>query len=371
MSGHAAGVLTRADIHNIRHYVQHKHGDLPLERRAEIVADAMQRIVLRQLPEFEAEQQRAVMHGVLREVVAEKGVPVGEAHIFEASMSLDIDRPDVILPLHKWTEKRLGAAIDFRLFREAVNEGKRIAADPSLGLTAWDAIVGAAGLHVEASLEERGEIALSGVVSSLPGTRRRRKAAVYLALSLVICTGMLYYGWRLLHPETEAVPRTPVVSQPRLQHREAKPVNALPGNLRFAEVDRGRLVHYLRAKESMLAEEPYLSAIIRAAQEFDIHPLLLFAITGQEQGFVPKTAKRAKEIANNPFNVFYSWEAYNTTIADSARIAGRTINRLSFERPANVDPVEWINREYAEDKNWSTGVNRILKSMMAQIMTDQ
>ena len=42
----------------------------------------------------------------------------------------------------------------------------------------------------------------------------------------------------------------------------------------------------------------------------------------------------SRKIANNPFNVYHSWQEFNTTIDDSARIAGNTIIRLSFERPA-------------------------------------
>ena len=52
MRTEAVSILTPTEIRNIRHYVQHKYGDLPSERRAEIVADAMQRIVMKQLPDF-------------------------------------------------------------------------------------------------------------------------------------------------------------------------------------------------------------------------------------------------------------------------------------------------------------------------------
>ncbi|QHW34539.1 hypothetical protein GZH47_29595 [Paenibacillus rhizovicinus] len=372
MYGQAASVLTRADIHKIRHYVQHKHGDLPTERRAEIVADAMQRIVLRQLPEFQKDEQLIVMKKLLREVVAGEGIPVSEAHIFEASMSLDVDQPDVILPLHKWTETRLGMTIDFRLFREAVNEGRRLAAEPSLGMPAWDAVIGTAGLRGEQRNEEGVELEKPLGLTGLPFSQRQRKAVVYSAMIALLCAAMLLYGWRLLHPQAVHVAQPPVVMKlPEPMPSVMKPQNALPDNLRFVEVDRTRLVQYLRAKKSLLAEEPYLGAILRAAQAHDIHPLLMFAITGQEQAFVPKTAKNAKQIANNPFNVYYSWQAFNTTIEESARIAGNTINRLSYKRPANVDAIQWINREYAQDENWSTGVNSILRTMVASIMTDK
>ncbi|NBD23451.1 glucosaminidase domain-containing protein [Paenibacillus glycinis] len=373
MYSNAAGVLTRADIHKIRHYVHHKHGDLPTERRAEIVADAMQRIVLRQLPEFPEEQKQTVMRTVLRDVVAGRGMPVNDSFIFEACVKLDdAGEPELLEALHVWAEKRLGTVIAPDLFREAVAEGRRIASAPEIGVTAWDAVIGTVGLQDPGRIAGSSSLGIEGTLASLGANRTRTKPGVYLAMSVALCLAMLGYGWWTLRPAPVAIERSPVVTRVSVQ---APPVvklkNALPEHLRYAEVDRQRLVRYLRTKSSLLAEEPYLSAIIKAAKDHDIHPLLMFAITGQEQGFVPKTAKNAAKIANNPFNVFYSWKSFNTTIDESARIAGNTINRLSFERPDDVDPVKWINREYAEDTNWSDGVNSLFKAMIAQITTDK
>jgi hypothetical protein len=123
----------------------------------------------------------------------------------------------------------------------------------------------------------------------------------------------------------------------------------------------------LTSRNSLLADEPYFTDIMMTAKEFDIHPALLFAITGQEQGFVPKNNKRAREIVNNPFNVYYSWQDFNTTTKESAQIAARTINRLSKDRPEGTEPLVWINRQYAEDPNWSTGVSSIFRSIISHL----
>ncbi|MBO7746013.1 glucosaminidase domain-containing protein [Paenibacillus sp. MWE-103] len=378
MYGQAAGVLTNADIRKLRHYVQHKHGALPNERRAEIVADAMQRIVLRQLPDFPEDAKHTVMRALIRDVAAGKALPVNEALIYETCMQLDTELPELLRPLHAWCEKRAGIAIDPARFREALAESRVIAASPELGLSAWDAVVGAAGLRDSGRFVPRGAFAAEALPVRLPEPVRlpARKAAklpsgAYLAMSLALCAAMLGYGWWSVRPVPAEIerPRT-IVRIPAPTPPVVKQKNALPAELRYAEVDRERLVRYLRGKSSLLADEPYLSAILHAAKEHDIHPLLLFAITGQEQAFVPKTAKNAAKIANNPFNVFYSWKAFNTTIAESARIAGNTINRLSFDRPERVDAVTWINREYAEDPNWSKGVNSLFNAMLTQITAD-
>jgi len=132
------------------------------------------------------------------------------------------------------------------------------------------------------------------------------------------------------------------------------------------------LKKYLREKNSILAEEPYFSEIIKQARIYNLNPCLLFAITGREQGFVPKNNKFAAKISNNPFNVYGSWKNYNTTISDSAKITCRTITTLSKSRPSNIEFIKWINtREgeggYAEDIEWYKDVKIFFDYMNTKV----
>ncbi|KYH34228.1 hypothetical protein CLTEP_18030 [Clostridium tepidiprofundi DSM 19306] len=136
-----------------------------------------------------------------------------------------------------------------------------------------------------------------------------------------------------------------------------------PENFNYHYVNEEKLLKFLEKRDSKLAEEPYFSTIICVSKQFNINPLLLFAIAGQEQGFVPKSNKFANKIANNPFNVFSSWQEYNTNIYDSTIIAAKTIINLSKDKPDDVELLEWINKKYAEDKNWSKGVKMIFDEL--------
>lgn len=132
------------------------------------------------------------------------------------------------------------------------------------------------------------------------------------------------------------------------------------------------LKNYLIKKKSNLAREPYFSEIINCAKRYNINPCLLFAITGREQSFVPDSHKFAEKISNNPFNVFGSWEKYNTDIRDSAEIACRTIIKLSKNRPKNVEFIKWINSRngsggYAEDSLWHTDVKTFFEILNTKI----
>lgn len=133
----------------------------------------------------------------------------------------------------------------------------------------------------------------------------------------------------------------------------------LPNYFSYKNINTNSLKRYLHSKNSLLVEEPYFSTLIGVAKKFNLNPLILFSITGQEQAFVPADNQYAKKIVNNPFNVYHSWQEYNTNLKDAAEIASRTVINLCKDRPSSEDPFKWINRKYAEDPNWGAGVRRI------------
>lgn len=143
----------------------------------------------------------------------------------------------------------------------------------------------------------------------------------------------------------------------------AEITNDLPQSFRYRDINEAGLKAYLASKSSILREDPYFSSILNVGKSFDINPILLFAITGQEQGFVPEQDVSASIIANNPYNVFCSWQSYNTNIIDSSEIACRTIINLSKNRPVSVDPLVWINQKYSADQNWHCGVKHLYREI--------
>lgn len=137
----------------------------------------------------------------------------------------------------------------------------------------------------------------------------------------------------------------------------------LPEYMRYKVINQENLKSFLDKRNSFLSKEPYFSTIISVSKEFNLNPIVLFSITGQEQNFVPKDNDNASKIANNPFNVFHSWKNYNTNIRDSSSIAARTVINLLQNMPENEDPFLWIGKKYAEDKYWGTGVKSIFKEL--------
>lgn len=147
----------------------------------------------------------------------------------------------------------------------------------------------------------------------------------------------------------------------------------IPYIYQYKEVDKDKLKEWLVSNNSYLANKPYFEEIIKAAQKYDLNPCLLFAIVGKEQSFIPKEHPEASIIANNPFNVFGSWQKYNTNITNSAELACETIIKIAADRPQETEFLKWINTKngvggYAEDENWWRGVDKFFNILTSQVI---
>lgn len=183
---------------------------------------------------------------------------------------------------------------------------------------------------------------------------------IVLSTLIFLITG---YSYKKINYSNLNKKNIKVESNKEISLEEFNTYSGIPEYFRYKEIKRDNLKNFLKSKNSLLMEEPYFSTILKTSKEFNLNPLILFSITGQEQNFVPKSEKNAKKMANNPFNVFHSWYEYNTNINDSSRIAARTVLNLCKDRPPKEDPFKWINKKYAEDKNWWKGVKSIYEQL--------
>lgn len=125
----------------------------------------------------------------------------------------------------------------------------------------------------------------------------------------------------------------------------------------YVPIDHSGLKHYIKNERfGRIGTDDAYYKIVFLAKQNDIDPLLLFAIIGQEQNFVPLDHPSSGAILNNPFNVYYSWEAFNTNLSESTQIAINTIQYRMAQYTGEGDPLIWLNAVYAEDPNWHLGV---------------
>lgn len=325
-------ILSSSEITKLREEIQIQYISASSQEKARRLAKEIHRLIDESLPDFSTEAKASIRMDLLKKKVIANDLTISAQEIIECSMELvpmeefKKEMP-VWLTQHVETSMELSAGYIEELFDPPSDH--RQEKDPTVEQTK--------------SLESRPY----SIWWRHPGFLIM---SAFILLSLVAIKNVDF--------SPEATTELPKSSVPQAEEI-VRMANELPQQLQYQTIDTMKLQDWLNGRNSLLADEPYFSTIIKVADDFNINPLLLFAITGQEQGFVSRDHQKAKEIGNNPFNVFHSWEDFNTNILESSQIAARTIVNLSRERPEEEDPIQWINRKYAEDQNWWKGVSAI------------
>jgi hypothetical protein len=351
----SAALLSPTDINIIRRYVHTKYAPLPGARRAEIVADAIRRTLQQRLPNIPDHLKSRVADQLISHCLLREQRDVKPDDVIDLCAELDYDEADrgerLLKPILKWANEHSPGSwspeqLSSRLERRKVY-----------------------GLALVPQLPQS-----SGQVTRDWSLERWKSDARHLIRRIIVPSP----AWIVLAVAVmSALGVTILLDKPSVRQGSIVSVSptdtvkapeiildiGMPESLKYTTIDDDALKKYLKSRDSLLAEEPYFGVIVKSAKDFNIHPLLLFAITGQEQGFVPKSSKNAKLIANNPFNVGHSWMEYNTSIHESARIAAGLIAELGLDRPEGHDPFSWFNKTYAEDPLWSEGVRKIFDQL--------
>jgi len=345
-----AALLSPTDINMIRRYVQTKFAPLPDGRRAEIVADAIRRALGQRLPDLPDELKSRMVDRLISRCLLGENRDVRTEDVFDLAAEFGEDGETalepMLEPILRWANERTPGRWSSDQLATRLNRTRGAVATLNPPPLSPAQVIPGASPHPA----KRGFASGSRALALLLGLALLAGSAAWLSASLASRP----------NPAQELAQSAP---EPIARERVPDPDVGMPRALRYADIDVAALQAYLESRDSLLAQEPYFGAIVDAAREYDIHPHLLFAITGQEQGFVPKSGKDSRKIANNPFNVGHSWMEYNTDISDSTGIAARLLVKLAKSRPAGADPFAWFNRTYAEDPLWSVGVSKIFNQL--------
>lgn len=336
-------ILYAENIVTLRNTIAHRYPTSSSKEQADILAKAMKRILYTNLSSFEESIKTSLVQDLLRTALQKQDFSINAHDVISSYTTLTDCNEDDLTPLTQWLNETTGKAVSLEEVRATFT-----VLNPSQVTTALpDLLQDTLGLAEPA-------------VSSSPFPYKK---VLLLTGSLCVAASTLFFVTPV-KPEPQEVPKalpspTATASLTFLIPEE----DYLMLHLQYKEINEAALKQWLIGRNSLLAEAPYFEAILEAAVSYNINPLLMFAITGQEQGFVPKSNKKAAIIANNPFNVYGSWEDFNTDIYDTSLIAARTIINLSKGCPTGEDPIKWLNKKYAEDPNWHKGVSALLKQL--------
>ncbi|WP_315121725.1 hypothetical protein [uncultured Clostridium sp.] len=367
-------VLDKSDIVNIKSYICKKYPKNAEKENAIILSDTVNKIIYNKLEGLPEHLKLSVKNNVVKNTLCKDKIAITLRDIFETCIAEETIIGDFTDELINWFDLNAKIEIttkDINKYLESIgfkDISEDVPVEEELYFESEEDINDSIG-DINGSIEELSsskDMKPRKILSNYLSNLKKLKRIGCIALMAIFIIP-LYNASRGVHfnktNEQEKIENYVVESDKKENISTNYPNLHLPKYMRYEDVDKEKLKDFLNKRESLLAKEPYFSTIFSVAEEFNLNPIVLFSITGQEQNFVPKNDKDAYKIANNPFNVFYSWIEYNTDIDDATRIASRTVINLSENRPEDKDPFLWIGRKYAEDKNWGKGVRLIFEEL--------
>ncbi|PHV71411.1 hypothetical protein CS063_05015 [Sporanaerobium hydrogeniformans] len=350
-------LITDDQIHILKTSIRQKYPYISSHDSACLFAKAVHELLNQNLKAFNKEECQRIKRAVLEQAITRDAFSINYLDIFKVCSILQEENPLLLTPIATWLSAHHPKALSMNEVQNLLTE-----LTPSRQLT-----------PSIASTRQTSYLPLfMELVRKVWTYLKTHKVLMLQSVTLIFLTCTLSYSLYRSHEEKQLYIETmetlaiqPLAPPIRTESNEETPSleSPLQPELRYKDIDELALTNWLTNKQSLLAKTPYFDSIMAVAEEFNINPLLLFAITGQEQGFVPVDHHKASTIANNPFNVYGSWQDFNTNITDTSRIAARTILNLSKDCPPDEDPIKWLNRKYAEDPNWHIGVSQILTQL--------
>ncbi len=369
-------VVTKVDK-----YVKTKYPNNTDSVNIDIMKDALNKVVNKELEELNISEKDDVINGVIEQAIINKGNDITKYDVLKVCSNIIDNHSSSIKEIGKWIEN----SIDYQVNKDEVVEfldnikGIDYLGDYSVVQTETHQEELVTIPHVVIKSTRDLVRAIKGFLTTLT-PKEVYKIARSSFIAILIMTGTFY----LFNEDIGMAESNEGLAQKEYRGNlaeaygeysmelEKAKVNYdilachpfLPDYFDYIEIDEIKLKEYLSNRNSLLIEDEYFYDIIQTSKEFNLNPLILFAITGQEQGFVPKGKDDANKIVNNPFNVFISWRHYNTDIKDSSEIAARTVINLSKGAVEGQNIFKWINRLYADDPNWYKGVEELFWGMM-------
>jgi len=359
-------IINIDDIKIIKEYINKKYFKIPSSEKSKILSNTIHHILDTNLKELPENYRQTVKINTLKNTLSKNKASIFMYDVFLCCMKIEPLRKNFKKEITSW----INANIEDKVEEKDLNNYLGITETKISPVTAEKLNNKINEPVISSSTIE------TAAASSVPFKLKfNKKILIFSGLLLILISqilGQAFFQKSLFTApfyiastsESGSNYLKDLVNQVTLKNAKKNFPNIyLPEYLKYQTIDEDKLKSYLSNRNSLLGTDPYFSTIISTARDFNLNPILLFAITGQEQAFVPINTPSAYKIANNPFNVYHSWQEYNTDIKDSSRIAARTIINLSENRPNENNPFMWIGKKYAEDAHWGNGVQSIFEEI--------
>lgn len=362
-------VIDEKDIINFKNYIYKKYPQNTSVQNAKILSDTIHQIIDIKLEGLPQDSKISIKDATLKNTLGNNKKLITLYDIFDSCVIDEALEDKFIKHLINWVSIHTKNTIDINKFnfylqsKTLKNEELNNQLEKNIDIESEEICVDSILSLNDLNSKSKKSVVLD-FLANLNNLKFYRSTALISALIAAIFLGAINNGVYLKIKKAQMKDEVYISKSNKIcQTTVSYPNSHLPEYMRYRTINEEKLKSFLDKHNSILSKEPYFSTIFSVAKEFNLNPIVLFSITGQEQSFVPKNIHNAAKIANNPFNVYHSWEEYNTNIKDTSSIAARTVINLSKDMPKNADPFLWIGKDYAEDKEWGKGVEAIFKEL--------
>lgn len=351
-------ILSLSDINKIRSSIEAQYSNYSSHERAKHFAAAVHKVLDKHLDGISIDQRESLKKEIISSTLLKNIDSITKFDVFTSIFELDLDNDTQVLLAKNWlkeSEKIVVKEEEIKLFLNFYDQAPSINKKRFTFRPIW-AILSAtlllfivlASLITFSPKEEAPplptaqpfEIVKRNYVESFPAFGLINTFHIISEINYtdnVDTVGFILH-YQVFHPFFK-------------QHEFPYP---------YRIIDYFSLVEYIKtSRNGAMAESKHFNMVMSLARINDIDPLLLFAIIGHEQAFVPIDHAYALMMINNPYNVYNNWWDYNTSLSDSTTIAINTIKNRMLSLPLDTDPLLWLNGIYAEDPYWHIGVGLI------------
>lgn len=395
----AKPVIRLEDVSALRAHIELRHPDQDSHLRAEMMAEGINRMLEASLTGLDSVQKDAIKKKLITEQLIGNRQSILKLDVLNRIMALDINPDHLVAKAWGWYVLNTGHSVTLTDFveqaspylphrvREAIKntELRNLAYQPAARLL--DAMADVEAVMPD-TLTERTPpepSAFSQWLSdaSIRIQERMKRITTYrltkkgqLVIGGTVCiVALVAFTPQLISMIPQGGSPSATTSPVFVPPLEYKPLATTfyshqtpldkPSYLRYQNISLEKLKVYLERKSSMLLTQDYLEQLLNYSYEKDLNPLLLIAIIGQEQNYVPSQHRFAPQMIQNPFNIYGSWETHPVGFTASMKEACYTINSALAGRTLYVDPFVSINSRYAQDPRWYLGVKVIFRDLMA------
>ena len=351
-------ILSLSDIKNIRSSIEEQYSNYSSQERAKHFAAAVHKVLDKHLDGITTDQRESLKKEIISSTILKNIESITKFDVFTSIFELELDNDTQVALAKNWlkeSEKIVVKEDEIRSFLNFYDQApsaikKRIVYNPIwVIISALALLVIVIGSIIKFTPSEK----TPPLVTSKPfEIVKRNYVESFPAFGLINTFHIISEINYTDNEERVGFILHYQVFHPFFKQRE------FPYPYRI--INYFSLVDYIKTiRNGVMAEPEHFNMVMSLARINDIDPLLLFAIIGHEQAFVPANHTYALVMVNNPYNVYNNWWDYNTTLSDSTTIAINTIKNRMLSLPAGTDPLEWLNGIYAEDPYWHIGVGLI------------